>query len=141
MNIRNPEYYLDMVPFMAIAKMEPERREASRPAFRPLVYICAPFSGDVESNKERATAFAEYAYRNGCIPLTPHLLFPFMNDESKEERKLALHIDMVLMGKCQEVWVLSDNITEGMKREIEKAEKRKQTIRYFDSDFMEVEQA
>lgn len=114
-------------------------RAESRPAFRPLVYICSPFSGDIEGNKKMAAQFAEFAYKNGCIPVTPHLLFPFMNDESPNERALALHMDIVLMGKCQEVWVLSERITSGMSAEIEKATKRRQTVRYFSTDFVEVE--
>lgn len=111
-----------------------------RPAFRPLVYICSPFSGDIEGNKQKAAEFAYFAYKQGCIPLTPHLLFPFMNDESREERALALRMDIILMGKCQEVWVLFENgITLGMAAEIDKATRRHQTIRYFNNDFVEVE--
>ena len=103
MGIRNAEGYMDLVPYQAIVNIEREMKAETRISFRPLVYICAPFSGDIETNKKKATAFAEYAYQNGCIPVTPHLLFPFMNDESKQERELALHMDLVLMGKCQEV--------------------------------------
>ena len=114
-------------------------RVEGRPAFRPLVYICSPFSGDIEGNKQKAAEFAFFAYKLGCIPLTPHLLFPFMNDESPNERALALHMDIVLMGKCQEVWVLSERITSGMSAEIEKATRRRQTVRYFSNDFVEVE--
>ena len=114
-------------------------RVEGRPAFRPLVYICSPFSGDIEGNKQKAAEFAFFAYKQGCIPLTPHLLFPFMNDESREERTLALRMDIILMGKCQEVWVLSERITSGMSAEIEKATRRHQTVRYFNNDFVEVE--
>lgn len=114
-------------------------RAVSRPAFRPLVYICSPFSGDIEGNKQKAAEFAHFAYKQGCIPMTPHLLFPFMNDESREERALALRMDIILMGKCQEVWVLSERITEGMAAEIDKARRRHQTIRYFNRNFVEVE--
>lgn len=138
MNIRNSEGYMDTTPYKAILKVDSEKKAGLKPAFRPLVYICAPFYGDVERNKKKATEFAAFAYRNGCIPMTPHLLFPFMNDESKEERTLALHMDIVLMGKCQEVWVLSERITKGMAAEIELATKRHQTIRYFTNDFVEV---
>lgn len=77
-NIRNSEGYMDTVPFQALSGIDHEVKAASKPAFRPLVYICAPFSGDIEANKKKAAEFAEYAYRNGCIPLTAHLLFPFI---------------------------------------------------------------
>ena len=108
-------------------------------SFKPLVYICAPFSGDVETNVQKAVALAKKAYQDGCIPLTPHLLFPFLNDRSRRERQDALFMDLVLMGKCQEVWVLADTISNGMKKEIEVATYRHQTIRYFNKDYMEVE--
>lgn len=139
-NIRNSEGYMDTVPFQAISGIDREAKAASKPAFRPLVYICAPFSGDIEANKKKAAEFAEYAYRNGCIPLTAHLLFPFMDDTNQAERDTAIHMDIVLMGKCQEVWVLKERITHGMRIEIDKANKRRQKVRYFNSRFEEVQE-
>lgn len=130
---------MDVVAYKAIMNVDREKKAETKSAFRPLVYVCAPFNGDIEGNKKKATEFAHFAYKNGCIPVTPHLLFPFMNDESPNERALALHMDIVLMGKCQEVWVLSERITSGMSAEIEKATKRRQTVRYFSNDFVEVE--
>lgn len=138
MKIRNSEGYMDVVAYKAIMNVDREKKAETKSAFRPLVYVCAPFNGDIEGNKKKATEFAHFAYKNGCIPVTPHLLFPFMNDESPNERALALHMDIVLMGKCQEVWVLSERITSGMSAEIEKATKRRQTVRYFSNDFVEV---
>lgn len=139
MKIRNSEGYMDVVAYKAIMNVDREKKAESKSAFRPLVYVCAPFNGDIEGNKKKATEFAHFAYKNGCIPVTPHLLFPFMNDESPNERALALHMDIVIMGKCQEVWVLSERITSGMSAEIEKATRRHQTVRYFNNDFVEVE--
>ena len=139
MKIRNSEGYMDVVAYKAIMNVDREKKAETKSAFRPLVYVCAPFNGDIEGNKKKATEFAHFAYKNGCIPVTPHLLFPFMNDESPNERALALHMDIVLMGKCQEVWVLSERITSGMAAEIDKATKRRQTVRYFSNDFVEVE--
>ena len=108
--------------------------------YRPLVYICSPLSGDVEANTERARAFCRFALAQGQIPLAPHLMFPqFVNDEAPEERDLALFMDIVLQGKCQELWVLGDGISEGMSVEIETAKRRRQPVRYFNADFEEVE--
>ena len=107
--------------------------------FRPLVYICSPFSGDVEGNTERTRQFCRFALEHGQIQLAPHLMFPqFVNDEDTGERNLALFMDIVLMGKCQEVWVLADRISEGMEAEITKAKKRRQPVRYFNGGFEEV---
>ena len=80
--------------------------------YYPLVYICS-----------------RYALDEGNIPIAPHLLFPqFMSDES--ERRLAMHFNYVLLGKCEEVWVFGDKISPGMAEEIKIAEKRKMKIRY-----------
>lgn len=98
------------------------------------MYICAPYSGDKDFNINKAVHYAELAYRNGAIPVTPHLLFPFMNDEDTNQREDALFMDIILLGKCQEVWVFGGEITEGMKKELEIAEKRKQVIKYFTSE-------
>ena len=83
---------------------------------------------------------AVFALEHGQIPLAPHLMFPqFVNDEDPEERNLALFMDIVLQGKCQELWVLGDVISEGMSVEIETAKRRRQPVRYFNAEFEEVE--
>lgn len=107
--------------------------------FKPLVYICAPFSGDVENNVQNAVKLAKIAYQKGCISVTPHLLFPFLNDRSRRQRKDAIFMDIILLGKCQEVWVLGNEITKGMEKEIGVATERHQTIKYFNHDLVEVE--
>lgn len=108
--------------------------------YRPLVYICSPLSGDVEANTERARAFCRYALEQGQIPLAPRLLFPqFMNDDDPAERELAIFMDVVLLGKCSELWVLGETVSAEMQAEIDVAKKRRQTIRWFNSEFQEVE--
>ena len=51
-----------------------------------------------------------------------------------------MKMNMVFLGKCHEVWVFGDNITAGMKAEIEMASKNdKVAIRYFTTDLKEKE--
>ena len=108
-------------------------------AYRPLVYICSPLSGDVDGNMEKARQYCRFALEQGQIPLAPHLMFPqFMDDDDSEERELAIFMDIVLMGKCNEVWVFDESLSEGMRIEIDRARKRKQPIRYFAADMKEV---
>ena len=110
--------------------------------YRPLVYICSPYSGDTENNIKKARDFCRYALDQGQIPLAPHLMFPqFMRDNDPAERELARFMDIVLMGKCGEVWVLNEKISEGMEIEIAKAKQRRQKVRYFNSRLEQVEQA
>ncbi len=60
--------------------------------YRPLVYICSPYSGTITKNVKRARKLCRFALDIGAIPLAPHLLYPqFMDDENPEERYLATH--------------------------------------------------
>ena len=73
-----------------------------------------------------------------CIPIAPHLLCPQYLDE-ETERRLGLKMGIVFMGKCEEVWVFGDTVSEGMAAEIEKARKLRKKIRYFTDDLREKE--
>lgn len=133
----NAEGYPDPTPHEALTNI---MKGEKKPAFKPLVYICSPFSGDTKTNIKRAQDFCRFALDKGNIPLAPHLMFPqFMDDENPEERELAIFMNIVLMGKCQALWVLGDVVSKGMSIEIEKAKKRRQPVRYFNKDFEEVD--
>lgn len=108
------------------------------PNFKPIVYICAPYRGDKERNVNHAIQCAAYAYSRGAIPITPHLLFPFMDDENQKHRGDAMFMDIILLGKCNELWVFGEKITGGMQVEIDLAEKRRQPIKYFTDKDLEV---
>lgn len=134
LDIKNSEGHTDPTPYAVFSKIEREKRR-----FRPLVYICSPYAGNVDENTERTKRFCRYALEYGQIPLAPHLMFPaFMSDDNPDERELAMFMDIVLLGKCQELWVLGNKISEGMSVEIDTAKRRRQPIRWFNSDFEEV---
>ena len=136
-NKYNAEGYLDLTAYEAIKNIEREAKKKT--PFRPLVYICSPFAGDVEINISKAKQYCRFALGNDCIPIAPHLLFPqFMDDGSKEERNLGLYFGMVLMAKCSEVWCFGSNISPGMAIELEKAKRRRTPIKYFNCDLTEV---
>ena len=45
----NSEGYFDPVTYEALAKIEKEERAARKAAaFRPMVYICSPYSGNIK---------------------------------------------------------------------------------------------
>ena len=136
----NAEGYADPTAFAALSVIKTEERALRK--FRPLVYICSPFAGDVDNNIEAARRFSRFAVDSGYIPIAPHLLFPqFLNDNIVQERKLGLFFGNVLMSKCSELWVFGDRISGGMEDEISRAEQKNYTIRYFtesDGGIMEV---
>lgn len=76
---------------------------------------------------------------SGYIPLAPHLYFPqFMDDGNRAERDLALFMDIVLLSRCDQLWVFGERISKGMSMEIEKAKRKGQPIRRFDFNCREV---
>ncbi len=129
----NSEGYFDPTTYEALSKIEKEERAAR---YRPLVYICSPFSGDISGNIDRARRYSRFAVDAKAIPLAPHLLFPQFMDESTE-RELAVFMDMVLLGRCEQVWVFGSHISDGMAAEIEKAKRKQIRIRYFTEDCKE----
>lgn len=135
----NSEGYADLTAYEALMKIEQEERVARKAAnFRPLVYICSPYSGNTEFNANNARIYSRFAVAKGTIPLAPHLLFPqFMSEE--HERSLALFMGSVLLGKCKEVWVFGDTMSDGMKIETAKAKKMGKVIRYFNEELEEIQ--
>lgn len=133
----NSEGYHDPTVYEALSHIEKEEKAARR-VYRPLVYICSPYAGDVKQNVHMARVYSRFAVRNTCIPLAPHLLFPqFMDDGIPSERELALFMGMVLLTKCEQVWVFGRVISEGMQAEIAKAEKKNIPVRYFTEELEE----
>ncbi len=135
----NSEGYYSPTEHEAIKRIErQEKAERRKEKYRPLVYICSPFSGKVKKNKRNARKYCRFALEQHTIPFAPHLLFPqFMDDSSPEERKLAMFMNMIMLGHCEELWVFGDSISAGMKQEIRKAERKRMKIRYFTEDLEE----
>lgn len=85
------------------------------------VYICSPYSGDVETNVELAREFSTYALGFGVMPIAPHPLFPqFMNDNVPSEREMAMNFNRQIFDSCEQLWVLlsKSGISRGMEVEI-----------------------
>lgn len=139
-NLYNAEGYVSPTEYAAFTRIEKaERAAAKAAAFRPIVYICSPYSGDVERNTENARRYSRFAVDQHCLPITPHIYFTqFMNDEIPEERETALFMNWVLMSKCAELWVFGEVISTGMKAEINHAKRKHMKIRYFTEEMEEI---
>ena len=134
----NSEGYPDPTTYGALSKIENEMKAAR--AYRPMVYVCSPFSGDVEKNVANARRYSRFAVERGYIPIAPHLLFPqFLNDKNPLERELGLHFGNALMSYCSEVWVFGETISAGMDAEIRRAKRKNYRLRYFSSELKEDE--
>jgi hypothetical protein len=125
----NSEGYPDPTAYEALTAVA--KSEAPIKPFRPLVYVASPFAGDTERNAERARGYCRFAVSKGRIPFAPHLHYPqFMDDGDREQRELGLFFALVLLGKCDELWVFGKP-SDGMSREIAKAKKRGMPIKYY----------
>ena len=134
----NAERYYDPTAYAALTAIEKE--EKALRAFRPIVYICSPYAGEVEKNVEAAQRYSRFAVDKGYIPIAPHLLFPqFLNDRNPKERQLGLFFGNALMSKCSEVWVFGSRISAGMEAEIKRARWKNYRLRYFTENCEEVQ--
>lgn len=137
---KNHEGYADPTTYEELSNIQREEKAADKKAaYLPLVYVCSPYAGDIETNTEKAKKYSRFAMDQGTIPVTPHLMYPqFMDDTNKDEREKAMHFNYVLLGKCTEVWVFGGVISRGMAHEIGVAKKRRMKIRWFTQDMKEV---
>ncbi|MFU0799846.1 MAG: DUF4406 domain-containing protein [Xylanivirga thermophila] len=134
---RNSEGYADPTAGEALSRILANERQSLR-AFRPIVYICSPYSGDVEANVAAARRYSRFAVDKGYIPIAPHLLYPqFLNDDDEQERELGLFFGNALMSKCAEVWVFGSRISAGMEAEIKRAKWKDYRLRYFTEECQE----
>lgn len=103
------------------------------------VCVQSLFGGHAVQNTAQAKKYSRFAYEQGAIPMTPHLLYPqFMCDENPAECSDAMHFNYVFLGNCSELWVFGSRVSDGMAHEIGIAKKRKLTIRWFNESCEEV---
>lgn len=132
---KNHEGYADPTAAHAMAAVARAERK-----YLPLTYICSKYSGDTEANTAAAIRYSRFAVDHDAIPFAPHLLLPlYMKEDS--ERDLAMRMDMIFLGKCDELWVFGAEASEGMKAEIRKARRHGKKIRYFDENCNETNKA
>lgn len=138
----NSKGYYDPTTYTALTNIHRDKMAADKKAaYRPLVYICSPYAGDTARNVKNARKYSRFAFEQNTIPVAAHLLFPqFMDDRNLAEREAAMHFNYVLLGKCEELWVFGDTLSNGMAHEIGIAEKRRQKIRYFSEECKEAVQ-
>lgn len=101
-----------------------------------LIYVCSPYSGDVERNVELAKKYSRYVVQAGHAPITPHLYLPSFIDE-KTERNLAFQINCEILSGCDELWVFGGRITKGMRFEFNTAQELGKTIRIIEGLYEE----
>lgn len=94
---------------------------------KKLVYICSPLRGDIEGNIKKAQQYCREVMElfPDVLPIAPHIYCTqFCDDTIPWEREEGMKMGLELLKGCAELWVFGiDNPSEGMRAEIEYAEK------------------
>ena len=103
------------------------------------VFVCSPYAGCVKANVHNARMYSRFVFLCGCMPITPHLMYPrFLEDKDTKERDAGLQMGLILLNYCNEIWVFGQKISNGMRREIAFAESHGIIVRYFSDTCQEV---
>lgn len=110
--LRNADGYPDPTCYQALKEIQ-----LAEYGYRPLVYICSPYSGDIAANVELARRFCAFAVKARQIPLAPHLHYPqFMDDTDPDARELAMFFNRILLSKCEQLWAYIGRVSRGCGR-------------------------
>lgn len=83
------------------------------------VYLASPFRGDYDRNIRNAVEYSCLASECGVLPLAPHIIFSqWCNDTISQQREQGLKLGLALLEKCEELWVMGTEISQGMEGEI-----------------------
>jgi len=97
---------------------------------RPLrVYVCHPYRDAPEKNACSVRAICRALVEERCLPVAPHLYLPAFVDESSE-RERAMALCLHLLDACDELRVYGSVVSEGMKLELEHADRQGIPVRY-----------
>ncbi len=91
----------------------------SSESMKKKVYICAPLGGDVAENLERVKKYTEYALKCGAAPIVPHFYALCLDDNDPKQRETGMLAGQSLLWFCDEMWIFGDELTDGMKEEIQ----------------------
>lgn len=108
------------------------------------VYVCSPLSAETKEERyknlkiAREYCFLVNTYWDMYRAVAPHAYLPMLfNDESEEERSLALKLDTDLLLNSRAVFVCGNRLSEGMKAEVVLAAKNMIPVYYFSEAIME----
>ena len=99
---------------------------------------CSPSARLEQEFEDRETEAA--AEGTAAHALCEHKLRRALKLQSRR-KPISRYDSYEMLTKCAELWVFGDRITKGMSQEIRKAESRNMIIRYFTTDFEEVDHA
>lgn len=105
--------------------------EESKPLSKKLVYIASPYRGDKKRNIRKASKYTRAAFDAGMVPITPHLFYSsILDDSNPEQRTAGMAAGTAILLRCDELWVFGEP-SEGMKAEIATAKQANIPVKYY----------
>lgn len=86
------------------------------------IFVCSPYSGDIEANTRNAQRLCRIVTRLGHAPFAPHLMYPqFLSEHLTSDREAGIAAGMEWLREADEVWVDAadiDSCSRGMRAEV-----------------------
>lgn len=88
-----------------------------------VVYVAHPLGGGVDrgANLSRAARWVAWAALQGVAPVADWILIALHLPETPEHRARGLAVDLVLVARCDEVWLVGGRVSPGMAQEANEA--------------------
>lgn len=88
-----------------------------------VVYIAHPLGSgsDREANRQRAMRWVRWAAEKGVAPIADWIILASEWRESDEHRAAGLAIDVELVKRCDELWLVGGRVSRGMRVEADAA--------------------
>lgn len=140
-------------PDPAVTMQPTPANRATSPRLNTRVFICSPYRAVLTSEERKTLPAAElmelrdqrqmdnlvtvltacaFAVAHGKLPMAPHAYFPrFLDDDDPEERAEGTRLGNDWLLDSEEVWVMGETISAGMKDEIKLARQVGIPIWYF----------
>lgn len=100
-----------------------------------MIYVASKLKGDIETNIEKAKKYCKFVHDKGLMPVASHIMYPAIgfNDEVEAEREKCRLYGMYLLAVCDALYcfIENDEISDGMRAEIDTAKKLNIPIKYF----------
>jgi hypothetical protein len=90
-----------------------------------IVYVAHPLGSgpDREANRANAAKWCAWVAMQGFAPVADWIVLSGVLDESADNRTLGLRIDLALIARCDEVWLVGGRVSPGMRIEADEAER------------------
>lgn len=99
------------------------------------VFVCTPYTGNIEVNIAFARQACFYAICCGYTPFAPHLVYPdIIPDNDPGWRAVGISMGCDWLAMCDELWACGPGLTAGMRTEIDYANDMGIPVRYLSSE-------